>query len=119
MKDRRNREAIWYAMLRAATFVPLNSALWRAGLGKEDLDLDVSITLDLRMIDAKSHLVLFADSKTTVRREKASNLELALWREKNTVRIKKSNAGKQIRFAAWAVIQGLVAYLDRQAAPEK
>lgn len=112
--DDRTRFLVWEAMLRAATIVPLESALWKAGVGQQDIDLDLSLSLDLRMVDAREMLVVFSDSRTIIRTENASNLELVVWQSDNKVRIKSSNAGKQIRFAAYAVTRVLRDFIDQK-----
>ncbi|MCB1174156.1 MAG: hypothetical protein KDK39_11340 [Leptospiraceae bacterium] len=110
--DDRTRLFVWEALLRAATIVPLDSALWKAGVGQQDIDLNVNLSLDLRLVEASQLLVVFSDSRTISRIESASNLELVVWQSDNKVRIKRSNAGKQIRFAAYAVTKALTGFVD-------
>lgn len=112
IKDDDTRNFIWYALIRTATIVPLDHALWKAGVGQEDVELDVTVAMDLRLVDSNTWTVLFSETKTILRKETASNMELVVWQSGNKVRIRKSNAGRQIRFAAIALTRDLSYFMD-------
>lgn len=111
------REAIWYAMLRAATIIPLNSPVWGYGIEWEDMELVVDIELDLRMTDAQSGSVVYTGARSVARTESVRNLNLLVWSTDNSVKIPRSSAGRQMRFAAVELVNDLSGFVDRRAQP--
>lgn len=116
IKDDDTRIFIWYSFIRAATIVPLDNAMWKAGVGSQDLDLVVSISMDLRISATRSATVIYSGSRTVERHEKSSSMELVVWRGDNKVRINQSNAGRQIRFVAGELARESVRHVLPQTA---
>ncbi|MCB1323442.1 MAG: hypothetical protein KDK34_24495 [Leptospiraceae bacterium] len=108
------RAFIWYAMLRAATTIPLNSSFWRAGVGWEDQELIVDIGLDMRMVNTGSGGVIFSDTSSVERTETVRNLDLLVWSSDHSIKITRSSAGRQIRFAATDLINRLSRFVDER-----
>lgn len=111
------REAIWYAMLRAATVIPLNSPVWGYGIEWEDMELVVDIEFDLRMTDAMNGSVVYTGARSVARTETVRNLNLLVWSTDNSLKIPRSSAGRQMRFAAVELVNDLSAFVDRRAQP--
>lgn len=111
------REAIWYAMLRAATIIPLNSPVWGYGIEWEDMELVVDIEFDLRMTDAANGSVVYTGARSVARTETVRNLNLLVWSTDNSIKIPRSSAGRQMRFAAVELVNDLSAFVDRRAQP--
>ncbi len=111
------REAVWYAMLRAATIIPLNSPVWGYGIEWEDMELVVDIELDLRMTDAQSGSVVYTGARSVARSETVRNLNLLVWSTDNSIKIPRSSAGRQMRFAAVELVNDLSGFVDRGAQP--
>ncbi len=108
--DRNLRAVIWEAMIRMLFVVPLNSPFWDEGIGWEDTDLDVLVSLNMRA-SGPSGSIRFSDESAVKRTESVRNLDLLVWKESRKVRIQKASAGRQIRFAT----SDLVRKISREA----
>lgn len=113
IRDRNTREFALNVLLRLMFYTPLNSALWRNGIGWEDLELDVEISLALRLVDTQTGLVVATTESEITRRESVRNLDLLIWASDERLKITESNAGRQIRFAAH---QGLLDLIEQTKA---
>ena len=111
------RVFVWYTMLRIALVVPLNSEFWDYGIQWDNLDLNVDVGMDLRMVDARTGSVAYADSAAATRVENVRNLNLMVWATNRRIKITQSNAGRQIRFVARDLIADLARYVDATAVP--
>ena len=112
IKDDDVRVFIWYSLLRALAAIPLDSQFWRAGVGWEDLELRISIAMNLRLVDVQNGSVVFSRERDLDRIEKARNLDLLFWVSDSEVRITRSSAGHQIRYVAQQLTNDLGAELD-------
>lgn len=99
IKDDDFRHFVWYSLIRLMIVVPLDSAFWDAGIGWEDLDVDVDLTINMRAVSPHG-FVVFSEESSVKRQETVRNLDLLVWKDSQKVRIQKSSAGRQIRFAA-------------------
>jgi len=99
IKDDDFRHFVWYSLIRLMIVVPLDSAFWDAGIGWEDLDVDVDLSINLRAVSPHG-FVVFSDESSVKRQETVRNLDLLVWKDTQKVRIQKTSAGRQIRFAA-------------------
>lgn len=99
IKDDEFRHWVWYSLFRLLVTVPLDSAFWDAGVGWEDLDVEVDLSINMRVVSPRG-FVIFSDESNVVRTETVRNLDLIVWKDSQKVRIQKSSAGRQIRFAA-------------------
>jgi len=98
INDHRLRETVWEVLIRLMFAVPLNSPFWDAGVGWEDTDLDVNLSVNLRA-SGLNGVLKFADESSIKRTETVRNLDLLVWKQTRRLRIQKSSAGRQIRFA--------------------
>ncbi|MBX7056445.1 MAG: hypothetical protein K1X75_00155 [Leptospirales bacterium] len=108
------RNHVWSALLRAAFWVPLNSPFWGYGLEWENLELIVDMGLDVRAIDPNNGVVQFSDSLSISRKDRVKNLNLLIWASDNSVRITRSNAGRQMRFGAREMAVRLSRFAEAQ-----
>lgn len=98
IKDDEFRHWVWYSLFRIMVSVPLDSAFWDAGIGWEDLDVEVDLSINMRIVSPRG-FVIFSDESNVVRTETVRNLDLIVWKDSQKVRIQKTSAGRQIRFA--------------------
>ncbi len=115
IQDRELREFVWGAMLRLLFVVPLNSEFWDYGVEWDNMDLDIDVAMDLRMVDASSGSVLYSDAKTVTRTENVRNLNLLVWQSDRRIKITKSSAGRQIRYVAKELVVDVAEFVDREA----
>ncbi len=93
------RNMVWHAMLRAAIYVPLSSPIWGYGVEWENLELIVDLDVDFRAVNPRTGAIEFTESLGIDRKDRVRNLNLMIWASDNSVRITRSNAGRQMRFA--------------------
>lgn len=115
IQDRELRNFVWGAMIRLVFLVPLNSEFWDYGVEWDNLDMDIDVAMDLRMVDASSGSVLYAGAKTVTRTENVRNLNLLVWQSDRRIKITKSSAGRQIRYVAKELVVDVADFVDREA----
>ncbi|MEQ9365273.1 MAG: hypothetical protein RIF32_13590 [Leptospirales bacterium] len=103
---------VWYTMLRIALVVPLNSPVWDYGVQWNNLDINVDVAMNLRLVDARSGSVVYSESESVTRVENVRNLNLLVWSSNRRIKITQSNAGRQIRYVAQGLVHDLAASAD-------
>lgn len=106
------RVFVWYTMLRIALVVPLNSPVWDYGVQWNNLDINVDVAMNLRVVDARSGSVVYSESDSVTRVENVRNLNLMVWSSNRRIKITQSNAGRQMRYVAQNLVRDLAAFAD-------
>jgi hypothetical protein len=106
------RTFVWYTMIRIALVVPLNSSFWDYGIQWDNLDLNVDVAMDLRLVDARTGSVVYSNSESVTRVENVRNLNLMVWASNRRIKITSSNAGRQIRYVARELVRDLALEID-------
>lgn len=120
VKDDDTRAFILHTLLRLAIYLPSDSKFWDLGLGTEDLELRVSASVNLRLVDPYTGSVVYADQQSLDRVEAVNNMDLIVWRSENSLQIKESTAGRQLRFLTANMVNELVRRMTPASAlPEK
>ncbi len=112
IKDDDLRAYAWYTILRVMATLPLNSPFWDKGVGWSNMNLNVDVGLNLRAVDTRTGSVAFARAKNITRTDKVRNLNLLIWASNRRLKITRSNAGRQIRFAAKALVVDVAGWTD-------
>ncbi|MCR9142431.1 MAG: hypothetical protein NXI24_09285 [bacterium] len=102
----------WYAMLRVALVLPLNSPAWDYGIQWNNLDINVDVAMNLRLVDPGTASVVYSESNSVTRVENVRNLNLLVWSSNRRIKITQSNAGRQIRFVAQNLVKDLASFAD-------
>lgn len=108
VQDDDTRAFILHTLLRLAIYLPSDSKFWELGLGSEDLELRISASVNLRLVDPYTGTVVYADQQSLDRIETVSNMDLIVWRSENSLQIKESTAGRQLRFLTANMVNELV-----------
>lgn len=106
------RVFVWYTMVRIALVAPINSPVWDYGIQWNDLDINIDVAMNLRLVDARSGSVIYSDSESVTRVENVRNLNLMVWSSNRRIKITQSNAGRQIRYVAQALVRDLTESAD-------
>ena len=116
VKDDDMRAFILHTLLRLAIYLPSDSKFWDLGLGTEDLELRVSASVNLRLVDPYTGSVVYADQQSLDRLESVNNMDLIVWRSENSLQIKESTAGRQLRFLTANMVNDLVKRMTPESA---
>ncbi|MCB1165097.1 MAG: hypothetical protein KDK37_12095 [Leptospiraceae bacterium] len=112
IKDDDTRSFALHTLVRLFLYLPRNSKFWELGLGKEDLELRVSASVNLRLVDPYTGSVVYSDQQSLDRLESVDNLDLIVWRSENSLQIKESTAGRQLRFLTANMVNDLLERLS-------
>tara|TARA_B100000683_G_scaffold223901_1_gene221911 strand:+ start:4430 stop:5560 length:1131 start_codon:yes stop_codon:yes gene_type:complete len=118
VQDDDTRAFLLHTLLRLVIYLPSDSKFWEMGLGTEDLELRVSASVNLRLVDPYSGSVVYADQASLDRVETVGNMDLILWRTENSLQIKESTAGRQLRFLTANMVNDLVRRMTPASALE-
>lgn len=99
-------------IVRMLFYAPLNSFIWKKGLGWRNIELQVDVGMSMRFVDVNTGNVVFAENKDITRTETVRNLNLLLWESNSRIKITRSNAGRQIRFASYYLVQDVIEWID-------
>tara|TARA_B100001939_G_scaffold340677_2_gene349181 strand:- start:54958 stop:55947 length:990 start_codon:yes stop_codon:yes gene_type:complete len=119
VKDDDTRAFILHTLLRLAIYLPSDSKFWELGLGTEDLELRISASVNLRLVDPYTGSVVYADQQSLDRLESVNNMDLIVWRSENSLQIKESTAGRQLRFLTANMVNDLVQRMTPESAIPK
>ncbi|MCB1137245.1 MAG: hypothetical protein KDK23_00760 [Leptospiraceae bacterium] len=108
VKDDDTRAFILNTLVRLWLYLPSDSKFWELGLGTEDLELRISASVNLRLVDPYTGSVVYADQQSLDRVETVGNMDLIVWRSENSLQIKESTAGRQLRFLTANMVNELV-----------
>ncbi|MCB1170632.1 MAG: hypothetical protein KDK25_09875 [Leptospiraceae bacterium] len=116
VKDDDTRAFILNTLVRLWLYLPSDSKFWELGLGTEDLELRISASVNLRLVDPYTGSVVYADQQSLDRVETVGNMDLIVWRSENSLQIKESTAGRQLRFLTANMVNELVRRMTPESA---
>lgn len=100
-------------LIRLLVYVPLNSPFWDQGIGWQDIELNVDLALNIRMVDPHTGSIVFSQERDMRRTERVRNLEVLVWQSDNSVKVSGSSAGRQIRYLAGEIVRDMAMQIDR------
>lgn len=112
INDRRLREVAFQTVIRVMLATPVEFGFWKAGIGWENVDVEVEVGLNLRAAK-QGGSIAFSEESTTRRTESIRNLDLLIWKETNRIRIQKTSAGRQIRIGVIDLVQKISGQTDQ------
>ncbi|MCE9597391.1 MAG: hypothetical protein K8S54_05425 [Spirochaetia bacterium] len=110
--DKRFRAMVIETLIRLMFVFPVGSDFWKAGIGWEDVDVDVEVGLNLRAVQ-QGGSISFSEESTTRRTESVRNLDLLIWKQTNRIRIQKTSAGRQIRIGVTDLVRKISVQVDQ------